>query len=82
MNFLGVTNIQDVDMPKKYHHNMKKIIATSQNYNSLQMIRSITYFYEDGTSSTHEVFTKRDPKKVKSTLDRIIDKCNQNNCKK
>jgi len=46
---------------------MKKIIATSENYNSLQMIRSVTYYYEDGSKETHEVFTKRDPKEVKCT---------------
>jgi hypothetical protein len=57
---------------------LKKIIATSENYNSLQMLRSITYFYEDGTKETHEVFTKRDPKKVKSTLDKIIKRLNKN----
>lgn len=59
---------------------MKKIIATSQNYNSLSMLGSITYFYEDETQSTHEVFTKRDPKEVKSTLDKIIEKCNKKKC--
>lgn len=55
---------------------MKQIIATSENYNSLQMIRSVTYYYEDGSKETHEVFTKRDPKEVKSTLDKIIKRLN------
>lgn len=40
------------------------------------MIRSVTYYYEDGTHSTHEVFTKHDPQKVKSTLQKIIAKMN------
>ena len=41
---------------------MKKIIATSKNYNSLQILRSITYYYEDGTSNTHEVGAKKNSK--------------------
>jgi hypothetical protein len=61
---------------------MKKIIKTSENYNAIKMIRSVTYCYEDDTSSTHEIFTKRDPKEVRSTLDKIIEKCNNTKCKK
>ncbi len=60
---------------------MKTIIASSENYNSLHMKRSITHFYEDGSQTTHEIFTKRDPKEVKKTLDRIIEKCNEKKCK-
>ena len=60
---------------------MKVIIATSENYNDLSMLRSITYHYEDGTQSTHEVHTKRSPATVSDTLNRIVKKCNENSCK-
>lgn len=36
---------------------MKEIIATSENYNSLQMLKSVTFHYEDGTSKEYELFT-------------------------
>ncbi len=60
---------------------MKIIIATSENYNSLSMLRTITYYYEDGTKSTHSVYTERSPASVSSTLKKIIDKCNKKGCK-
>ena len=60
---------------------MKVIIATSENYNDLSMLRSITYFYEDGSQSTHEVYTKRSPASVRDTLSKIVEKCNKNRCK-
>jgi len=55
---------------------MKKIIATSKNYNSLQILRSITYYYEDGTSTIHEVNAKKKPIKPISILGDLIDKRN------
>jgi len=53
---------------------MKKIIATSKNYNSLQILRSITYYYEDGTSAIHEVGAKKKPIKPNRILGDLIDK--------
>ena len=61
---------------------MKVIIATSENYNDLSMLRSITYHYEDGSQSTHEVHTKRSPATVTASLKKIVEKCNNNQCKK
>lgn len=60
---------------------MKVIIATSENYNDLTMLRSITYYYEDGTQPTHEVHTKRSPASVTDTLSRIVEKCNDGHYK-
>ncbi len=60
---------------------MKVIIATSENYNDLSMLRSVTYFYKDGSKSTHEVHTKRSPATVSDTLKKIVKKCNDNSCK-
>ena len=34
---------------------MKAIIGTSRNYNGLNILKSVTYYYEDGSSKTEEV---------------------------
>lgn len=51
--------------------NMKPIIATSENYNSLQIMTSVTYHYEDGTSKTYELVT--DSKSKEEDFDLVKD---------
>lgn len=50
---------------------MKEIIATSENYNSLQIMTSVTYHYEDGTSKTYDLMT--DSKSKEEDFDLVKD---------
>lgn len=56
---------------------MKKIIATGRNYNSLQMLVSVTFFYEDSTSKTYELLSKKTDEKDFDVLKDIVARINK-----